>query len=203
MVGDPETTWCAGDYLFYPKGFLHSPDDATDVGAHILIRLSGPMSYVNGELPSGRTWTRDDERQILPGQSNSRRPISRLRTADLAWEELMLDGERTGERIKVLSEDRHTRAVTFLYQVQAGWRSSFPERQSNFVREFYVVEGDLTAGGTESVTLRPGDYRCVTPGEAIGAESEGSHEGCLALCWSDGPLDHIDGDGSARTVTLG
>ena len=199
----PETTWCAGDYLFYPKGFLHSPDDATDVGAHILIRLSGPMSYVNGELPNGRAWTRNDERQMLPGQSNSRRPISRLRTADLAWEELMLDGEKTGERIKVLSEDRRTRAVTFLYQVQAGWRSSLPARQSNFVRETYVVEGDLATGGADSVTLCSGDYRCVAPGEAIGGETEGSQEGCLALCWSDGPLDHIDGDGSTRIVTLG
>ena len=31
------------------------------------------MSYVNGDLPDGRAWTRSDERQLLPGQANSRR----------------------------------------------------------------------------------------------------------------------------------
>lgn len=134
MIGDPETTWLPGDYVFYPKGFVHSPDDGTDAGAHIVIRLSGPMSYVNGELPKGRPWTRADERQLLPGQANSRRPVSRLRTGDWPWEDLMVDGTPTGERIKVLSVARETGAVTFLSRVEAGWSSPLAARQPSCAR---------------------------------------------------------------------
>lgn len=203
MIGDPETTWFAGDYIFYPKGFLHSPDDATEIGAHIVMRLSGPMSYVNGELPSGRPWTRADERQLLPGQANSRRPISRLRTGDWPWEDLMIDAVPTGERIKVLSVERETGALTFLHRVEAGWRAPFGRRTSACQREWFVLDGAFATGGSDGVTLEEWDYRCLAPGTPFGGDGESSAAGCTMLGWSDGPLDHTDQSGKRRTVTLG
>ncbi len=203
MIGDPETTWLPGDYVFYPKGFVHSPDDGTDAGAHIVIRLSGPMSYVNGELPKGRPWTRADERQLLPGQANSRRPVSRLRTGDWPWEDLMVDGTPTGERIKVLSVARETGAVTFLSRVEAGWSSPLARRASRHVREWFVVHGTYGTGGVGQVVLHEWDYPCLLPGTAFGGEGEASVAGYAMLCWSSGPLDHVEIDGSERVVALG
>lgn len=203
MIGDPETTWYPGDYIFFPKGFIHSPDDATDIGTHIVMRLSGPMSYVNGELPEGRAWSRADERQLLPGQANSRRPVSRMRTDDWPWEELMLDREKTGERIKVLSVDRNDGACTFLYEVEPGWQSAVSRRTSAHVREWFVVDGAYETGGPDGVTLEKWDYRCLPAGTAFGGAGEGSGQGCTLLCWSGGPLDHVDENGRSRVVTLG
>ena len=203
MVGDPDTTYVAGDYLFFPKGFLHSPDDATDIGAHILMRFSGPMSYVNGALPAGGRWSRGDERQMLLGQANSRRPLSRLATADLAWEDLQLDGVPTGERIKMLSEDRGTRACSFLYSVPAGWRSAAGRRRSLHMREWFVIAGDLHTGGADGVTLGVWDYRCLAAGAPFGGAGERSDGGCVVFGWSEGALDHVADDGRARRVSLG
>jgi hypothetical protein len=203
MIGDPETTWHPGDYLFYPKGFVHSPDDSTDEGAHIVIRLSGPMSYVEGDLPKGRPWTRDDERQLLPSQANSRRPISRLTSGDWPWEALMLDGTATGERIKVLSVARDTGAVTFLYRVDPGWQSFCARRSSRHTREWFVVEGTFETGGPNGVTLDAWDYRCLLPGSPYGGAGESSATGCTMLCWSAGPLDHVTETGQPLEVALG
>ncbi len=203
MRGDPETMYEAGDYLFFPMGFLHSPEDGTETGALILMRLSGPMSYVNIEQPAGKVWSRSDERQMIDGQVNSRRPLSRIRTSDLAWEELMIDGERSGERLKMLSHDRTTGACSFLYSVPAGWRSSLGRRSSGRMREWFVMEGDLTTGGPDGVRLDKYSYRCLSAGTAFGGDGEVSEKGCLALAWSDGPLDHIDEGGASRQVTLG
>jgi hypothetical protein len=203
MVGDPETTYQAGDYLFFPKGFLHSPDDATDIGAEILMRFSGPMSYVNGELPRGRAWSRSDERQMLPRQANSRTPVSRRRTADLAWEDLRLDGEPTGERVRLLSQDRGTGACSFMLQVPSGWRSPTGRRTSAVTREWFVLDAGMTTGGADGAHLTRWDYRCLAPGEPFGGPGEASAGGCTLFCWSDGPLDHIGEDGHSRAVTLG
>lgn len=203
MVGDPETTYVAGDYLFFPKGFLHSPDDATDIGAEILMRFSGPMSYVNGELPRGRPWRRDDERQVLPGQTNARTPISRRATADLPWEDWRLEGEPTGERVRLLSTDRTTGACTFIVKIPAGWRSPAGRRMSAAQREWFVLEGDYRTGGPDGVHMKRWGYRCLLPDAAFGGAGEGSDGGATPLCWSSGPLDHMGPAGDTRQATLG
>jgi hypothetical protein len=201
MVGDPETTYVAGDYVFFPMGFLHSPNDGTTTGALIVMRLSGPMSYVNIPVPEGETWTRAHERQMIPGQLNSRRPISRLATADLPWEDLRLDGEPTGERIKLLSTDRRTGACSFLASPGPRWHSPHGSWTSASTREWLVLEGSLEQGEPEPVTLGRLAYRCAAAGSPIGPAH--TRAGYVALCWSDGPLDHREAGGRARTVGLG
>lgn len=114
----------------------------------------------------------------------SRGHIEYLVVEDMPWLAQTDPDGLSGWRVRELSTDAGSGAMSFLAKVAPCWRRQGGYRAAS-TQEFLILRGDLTAG---DISLGAGDYISYPVGCAVPPMS--SRLGCEIYVTADGPLKH-------------
>lgn len=170
------TVLSTGDYMYRPPGILHGPAASRTVdGATILQRMSSELRilrYTGDEFPHVHLQPITDEHETWP--------IAWEERIDLAareWQEAR--GGWSGARYKQIFSNRETGGGCVLLDLPAGWSGSGSPAKGCL--EEFVIEGDLTAGGT---TFGRWGYAVRPAGSPAGTYA--TENGAQLICfWDD------------------
>jgi hypothetical protein len=111
-----------------------------------------------------------------------------IQTQTVPWRELGEGQARPGASVKVLSQDRDTKACTEIMRYPKGWRIDRPHYLT-CDEELYVLDGSFAIG---AVTYQPGDYAYLPAG--MPRPDMSSDEGASVLTFFEGPHTNVIGE---------
>jgi quercetin dioxygenase-like cupin family protein len=112
----------------------------------------------------------------------AREHIKFIDSNQLPWEPIGTHGLR----MRRLSCDTDTGAMTFVLDIPPGWKGGGVAHYHTCYEEAYVISGDVTLDGKRYYTANEYLYR---PGYVVHGHDERSNEGCRALVKVGGHLD--------------